>query len=320
MNQTRSWQPSCTIKTLKQRASAYTKIRRFFEQRHVTEVETPVLATSAVSDPQIDSIQARQEQPRWLRTSPEYFHKRLLAAGSGDIYELGKVFRDGEAGRWHNPEFTLLEWYRVGWHYSQLMHEVENLLRHLLAGDPNQPGPAKTLTYQELHLDFLGFNPVTASDQKLRQYAANAGLYEPPTDRALLQDFIYGVAVREHLTDNTLTFVHEFPVEQAALARIRPGQPSVAERFELFMGKVEIANGYQELNDGAEQRRRFEQDQQRRAMLGKPRNPIDQHLLNALDAGMPECSGVALGVDRLLAALSNSPQLSEQLSFSWTNS
>lgn len=296
------------------------QIRQFFAQRQVLEVETPLLASATVSDPHIESIASRTEPMRWLRTSPEYFHKRLLAAGSGDIYEIGKVFRAGEAGRWHNPEFTLLEWYRVGWHYQQLMDEVEALVR-LLLDDSDDTWSYQRLSYRELHRKTVAIDPFELSPAQWLDSARAHG-FDAANDEPLstLQDFIYGVAVRQHLPVRTLTFVYDFPLAQAALARIRQSHPPVAERFELFMGRVEIANGYHELTNADEQRERFKHDLQQRQQRGQIQTPIDEQLLAALASGLPPCSGVALGIDRLLAQLHGADNLAEVLSFTHHNS
>ncbi|GAB4189215.1 MAG: EF-P lysine aminoacylase EpmA [Wenzhouxiangellaceae bacterium] len=302
---------------LQQRAAFNNAIRAFFSERGVLEVETPQLAPAAVSDPHIQSLAVPPQQ--WLRTSPEYFHKRLLAAGSGDIYELGKVFRAGEAGRWHNPEFTMLEWYRQGWTYQELMDEVEQLVRHLL-GDQKDAWSSQRLSYRELHQRYLEIDPFTLNDSDWVQIATSEGLSTANRETiATLQDFVYGVVVRRHLPPHTLTFVYDFPTAQAALARIRPGQPAVAERFELFLGQVEIANGYQELTDASEQRQRFHDDLNLRRRQGLETAPLDENLLAALTAGLPECAGVAVGVDRLLAIISGSSELKQVLSFCSAN-
>ena len=314
------WLGRLSVATIKERAQQIQRIRSFFAERQVTEVETPLLASSAVSDPQIESMSCRAPEPRWLRTSPEYFHKRLLAANSGDIYELGKVFRAGEAGRWHNPEFTMLEWYRVGWTYHQLMEEVEALVR-LLLDQESTHWTSQKLSYRALHQAILNIDPFTLKDDDWIQLAQSHGLNDANCETvSTLQDFIYGVAIRQHLPNNQLTFIYDFPIHQAALARIRPGQPSVAERFELFMGNIEIANGYQELCDGKEQRQRFESDQHIRQQQGLSIRPLDQYFLAAMQSGLPECSGVAVGIDRLLAKIKKAEQLQAVLSFDWSSS
>jgi len=309
------WRPSCAFEMLQWRAQMLGQVREFFAARQVLEVETPLLASSAVSDPHIDSIASAEPTPRWLRTSPEFFHKRLLAAGSGDIYELGKVFRSGEAGRWHNPEFTMLEWYRVGWHYHQLMDEVEVLIRSLLGTD-SASWPSQRFSYRQLHHDILGLDPFTMNREQLTQAAQTHGLAHAHDESdATLHDFLYGVAIRAHLPATTLTFVYDFPLSQSALARVRADDPPVAERFELFMGAVEVANGYQELTDGAEQERRFLRDLELRRQHGQATAPLDQNLLAALRHGLPECSGVAVGLDRILAQMALADSLSQVMSF-----
>lgn len=315
-----AWASNLDRNALIQRAKYLQQIRQFFAERDVVEVETPLLASSAVSDPQIESMQCQSPEQRWLRTSPEYFHKRLLASGSGDIFELGKVFRAGEAGRWHNPEFTMLEWYRVDWDYHQLMAEVEGLVRTLLASQSGQWHTEK-ISYRDLHQQILNIDPFSLSHKEWIHLAQQHGLRDADTENIVtLQDFIYGVAIRKHLPNNQLSFVYDFPVHQAALARIRTGHPDVAERFELFMGDIEIANGYQELTDSLEQAQRFEHDQKIRQEHQQVTRPLDQYFLQAMQQGLPRCSGVAMGIDRLLSKLISTNELSNVLSFHWQNS
>lgn len=328
------WQPCASLPNLRQRALLLQQVRAFFAQRAVMEVETPILASAPVSDPHIQCVGTQNPQQQgesiqpahWLRSSPEYFHKRLLAAGSGDIYELGKVFRRGEAGRWHNPEFTMLEWYRVGWQYHQLMDEVAELVLQLLANfeanAENQAAwPVQRLSYRELHQQILNVDPFQLNLAEWQVLAAEHGYHDAShSPLAILQDFVYGVAIRQHLPTRQLSFIYDFPLHQSALARIRPGNPAVAERFELFMGQVEIANGYQELTNAAEQRDRFTHDQQLRAAYAMPQAPSDEFFLSALAHGLPECSGVAMGIDRLFALIRGETQLAHVMSFTVGNS
>jgi len=320
-----AWAPTSPLPNLHLRARVLAQIRAFFTARGVLEVETPTLSRAAVSDLHLGSLSCRLTGPGgehtlYLRTSPEYAMKRLLAAGSGAIYEIARAFRDGEAGRHHNPEFTLLEWYRPRFDHHRLMDEVEELLAEIL-GTPK----AERLTCGELFETRLGLDPHASSVRELRRAAAGAagqaGMGEIPADldRDALLDFLLGVVLEPELGRGRPTFLHDFPASMAALARIRPGrgegEPPVAERFEVYVGGVELANGFHELTDAAEQRRRFEADLARRRQRGLPEVPMDEHLLAALEAGLPPCAGVALGVDRLVMLAAGARSLEEVLAF-----
>lgn len=308
------WRPAASLDTLRARAALLARIRSFFAARGVLEVDTPAVSAHATVDLHIDSL--RTADDRWLQTSPEFPMKRLLAAGSGPIYQLCHVFREGDEGRLHNPEFMMLEWYRPGWDHHRLMDEVGQLLE--AAGAPAPQG--RRLSYREAWLENAGVDPFAASTAELaRALRARA---EAPADSARLDrdgwlDFGMGFVVAPHLGRDAPCFVHDFPASQAALARIRPGEPPVAERFELFWRGLELANGFHELGDAAEQRRRFEQDQARRAQAGKAMPPFDANLVAALQAGLPDCAGVALGVDRLLMLLLGLPDVASAMAFDW---
>ena len=275
------------------------------------EVDTPILSAAATVDLQINS--ERTVDGRWLRTSPEFPMKRLLAAGSGPIYELGHVFRAGDAGRFHNPEFLMLEWYRPGWDHHRLMAEVGALLVALGA-----PAPAAPLTYREAWLAHAGLDPFATPTEAfgpaLRERHGQA-LPAQGLDRDGWLDFGMAFVVGPRLGGDAPCFVHDFPASQAALARVRDGTPPVAERFELFWQGLELANGFHELADAAEQRRRFEADQARRKAAARSVPPLDERLLEALASGLPDCAGVALGVDRLLMLLSGLPDLAAAMPF-----
>ena len=238
--------------------------------------------------------------------------KRLLASGSGDIYELGRVFRAGEAGRQHNREFTMLEWYRTAWTYHQLMDEVADLVRFCAEDSRLRE---RRLSYRELFVTQAGLDPFTATTPDLAQVAKSAGLDAPELEHEEWLDLILGLVIQPAMPDNTLTFVYDYPADQAALARIREDEPPVAERFELFVGQLELANGYQELTDAKEQRERFMQENRLRQARGTEPVPLDESLLAALAAGMPECAGVALGVDRLLMQMHGAASLDEVIAF-----
>jgi elongation factor P--(R)-beta-lysine ligase len=285
-------------------------------------VETPQLSSAAASDLHLDSLQARSpggELSGWLHTSPEYPMKRLLAAGSGDIWQLARVFRGAEQGRRHNPEFSLLEWYRLGWHPAALMDEVEALVR-MLAGGSWFTGPAERLSYREAFLRHGGFDPFTADFGNIAAALAAAGIACPPTlgeDRDAGLDLALATLVEPRLDARRLTFIYDFPASQAALARIRPGTPPVAERFELFCGGMELANGFRELADPREQRERFLADLSARRARGLAEPPLDERLIEALAHGLPDCSGVALGFDRLVMIIAGASHIDDVLAFPW---
>ena len=303
---------------LRLRAALNRRLRAFFERRGVLEVETPILAAAGTTDPNIESFVTRFEGPvaaapgpRWLRTSPEFALKRLLAAGVGDCFELGRVFRNGEAGRRHNPEFTLLEWYRVGWDHRRLAHEVRDLVQDALALAGCTAEYAE-FSYRQWFLDGLGIDPFEAGTDALRAPLAGFRIAPDGLGRDDWLDLLVTHRLQPGLPSGRVTCIHDYPPTQAALARIRDGDPPVAERFEIFLGSQELANGYHELCDPAEQRARFEADNRRRAERGQAQVPIDERLLAVL-ARMPDCAGVALGVDRLLMALAGTDDLREVL-------
>lgn len=318
-----NWQPGTARTTLALRAKLNAAIREFFVARSVLEVETPILSAGATTDPNIESFQvgfdgpvAGGERARWLRTSPEFAMKRLLAAGVGDCYELGRVFRNGEAGSRHNPEFTLLEWYRVGWDHLRLMDEVAALIAFVLAV-ADQTAKVEHSTYRELFRQRLGLDPFTASIAELHEPLYDIRIDAHGLDRDDWLDLLLTQRLQPTFPRGTLLFLRDYPASQCALARTRgEGREAVAERFEVFLGATELANGYHELCDGDEQARRFQCDLERRAQRGLARPPIDQQLLLAMRAGLPPCAGVALGVDRLLAAMLGTERLDEVIAFS----
>lgn len=303
------------------RAGAYAWIRAFFAARQVLEVETPVLSRGGNTDPQIESLSclvggSGPECRRFLRTSPEFFHKRLLSLGAPALFELAKVFRDGEFGARHNPEFTLLEWYRPGWDHWRLMDEVAELVQGLLGWAGKGRWPEQRMSFAELYQRYAGVDPFAVSDAELCERLRAEAVLDPAAlsrDEAL--DYLRGAVIEPGLPTAQLSFVTDFPASQAALARVRPGNPPLAERFELYLGRIELANGYHELTDATEQRRRFAEDLQRRQAQGQPVVAIDEALLCAMESGLPDCAGVALGMDRLLMALSGSTDLRQMLPF-----
>lgn len=294
------------------------RLRDFFAARGVLEVETPLLGAGAATDLHLASLAVRVHagaEPRtlWLQTSPELHMKRLLAAGSGAIWQLAKAFRDGESGGRHNPEFTLLEWYRPGWDHHRLIDEVEELLAALLG-----TGRGERLTYRQAFERHAGVDPFAAPLAALQQSARRLGIDtgELPADRETWLQLLLATAVEPRLgRAGSPTFLLDFPAEQAALARVRPGEPPVAERFEAFVEGVELANGYHELTDPDEQRRRFANDLAARAARGLPAVPADDRLLGALAHGLPDCAGVALGFDRLVMLALGATRIEEVLAF-----
>jgi lysyl-tRNA synthetase class 2 len=300
------------------RAQALRTTRNFFFARNVLEVETPAMVNAPVSDVNLGSVRVQmpgRDASLFLHTSPEYAMKRLLAAGSGDIYQICHVYRGAERGRQHNPEFTMLEWYRLGFTLEGLMREVADLTRELL-GAP-QLG-AEFLTYREAVRRHAGFDPMDEDPASLQTAAQELGLgadHARAAGRDELLDLIVGSKVGPALGAGTLTFVHRYPASQAALARLDAGDPRVALRFELYHRGVELANGYHELASGAEQRLRFAADQKMRAARGLPTFPLDARLLAALDAGLPDCAGVALGFDRVLMLAAGAASIDDVLAF-----
>jgi lysyl-tRNA synthetase class 2 len=248
----------------------------------------------------------------YLQTSPEFAMKRLLAAGSGDIYELGPVFRALEQGRHHNQEFTLLEWYRNGWSYHQLMDEVSSLVRHCL---PDKRLAETRVSYSDLITAYCGIDPLNSKDEDLFALISSLGIVLTGLNREQMLDLIITHVVQPQLPSDAMTFVFDYPPAQAALSKIRQDETPVAERFELFLGKLELANGYQELTDPVEQEARFIKESKGHEHTGQSPKKLDTHLLEAMKAGLPECSGVALGVDRLLMAITGASSINEVLSF-----
>ncbi len=315
----RSWQPSATLPTLRRRAQLLATVRDFFATRHVQEVETPVLSTAGVSDCQIESLTTRISgitEAFFLHTSPESAMKRLLAAGSGDIFQICKVFRDAEHGRWHNPEFTLIEWYRLGFDEMALMTEVEDLVNALLYPQSKARG-AERVTYAQALYRYAGVDAHGASEVELSQAAEQHGIVcEAALDRDAKLDLLMALVVGPKLGRERPCFIYDYPASQASLARVKPGFPAVSARFELYVDGLELANGFHELGEAGEQRARFSRDLATRRVRGQVEPPLDEELLAALAAGLPECAGVALGFDRLVAISTGADNLSETMAFS----
>lgn len=320
-----NWPPTASVMALHLRARLNTLFRSFFAQRNVLEVETPVLSLAANTEPNIASFSLEfsgrtdgAPRTRWLRTSPEFALKRLLAAGIGDCYELGRVFRDGEAGGRHNPEFTMLEWYRIGWDHRRLLDETVALLQAALAL-VGRTAKVEVLDFGELYRQRLGLDPFTASIETLQQALGDVAIDPQGLTRDDWLDLLMTHRLQPAFDGDTLLAVLDWPASQAALARIRDDDPPVAERFEVYLGPLELANGYHELADATEQGARFTRDNATRAARGLPNLPIDHALLAALQQGFPDCAGVALGVDRLLMALLDTPRIADVLAFDFAH-
>jgi len=318
---TSDWRPTASLEALRIRAALLARTREFFARRAVLEVETPIMSAAAVSDPQIESLVTHVAGMGtfYLNTSPEYPMKRLLAAGCGDIYQICRVFRDEERGRWHNPEFTLIEWYRLGFDDAALMSEVESLIGELLA-PYRRIEPAERLSYAAAIQRHAGVDPHNAGEEELAAAAARHGIdCDADLDRDGKLDLLMGLVVGPRLGAERPCFICDYPASQAALARLKPGLPAVAARFELYVEGIELANGFHELVDAAEQRRRFEQDLSLRRTRTRVTPPVDERLLAALAAGMPDCAGVAVGFDRLVAIALGAPRLAQAMAFNIDN-
>ncbi len=303
-----------TRAVLQRRAEMLAQIRSFFAQRGVLEVDTPLLAHTTTPDPAIASLEVHSPLDRhfrgYLQTSPEFAMKRLLAHGAGDIYQLGHVFRDGEAGRHHLREFTMLEYYRLNHDEHRLMDEVASLLALLL---PAQcAGPAMRISYREAFLATGNVDPLVAESREIAAMLQAHDVPIPPAmSRRELLDLALAAVVIPSLGHTGTCFLHDYPADQAALAALNPGVPDTAARFEVFVQGLELGNGYRELTDAGEQRRRFIAERQARAFAGLPVPPLDEAMLVALEAGLPDCAGVALGVDRMLMLAAGAESLSD---------
>ncbi len=315
------WAPSASLDNIKIRAHLLQTVRAFFAQRDVLEVDTPILGRATTTDPNINSLHSAvqlndaERQKMYLHTSPEFAMKRLLAAGAGAIYQICKVFRDEEMGRYHNPEFTMLEWYRPAYNYNQLMDEVADLLACFM---PDRQ--VITLSYGEAFVQYAQINPFEADLMTLKNclyqhnIQMNTDAVLDARDDAL--DLLMGEVVGSRLgKNNTIVFLYDFPASQAALAQLKVGQPALAERFEVFVEGVELANGYHELCDPVELRRRANKDNSKRAAKGLTEINVDEQLLLAMQQGLPACAGVALGIERLLMRVCNARHIDEVMTF-----
>lgn len=312
-----NWQPTAKLSALKARALMFTQVRQFFAEREVLEVETPLACARSITDPYIQPFTV---DDKYLQTSPEYAMKRLLAAGSGSIYQICKAFRKEEAGNMHNPEFTMLEWYRLGFDHKQLMQEVDELLQLLLG---NKEAAIKR-SYADVFNEFIGINPHISDIGQLKVCAKkhNINLSANVAEELSITDWLQ--LLMSHVIEPQLTgplpwIIYDFPAPQAALAKVIESEHPVAARFEVYMQGVELANGYYELLDAAEHRKRFTQDNVKRSQSGVNTHELDERLLAALDAGMPDCAGIALGLDRVLMLKLQAKSIAEVLSFTTHN-
>lgn len=319
---TRDWQPDAEVAVARERAAMMRRIRDYFESTVALEVDTPSLATGATSDPQLESVGAQLAidpgRPYFLHTSPEFAMKRLLAAGYPDIYQVCKVYRDGEAGRFHQPEFTIIEWYR---RYADLERIINDTLALLAAALGRQPlaDAAVRISYREAFKAHADCDPLTATVSELMQVAdADPALRDAVGEhKDSWLDLILDAHVVPQFAPDTLTVLSHYPASQAALARRNPLQPELADRFEVYLGSFELANGYVELTDGTEQRQRMENDQAVRKQLDRAIRPLDNGFLAAMEYGLPPCSGVAAGLDRMLMIATGKGDIRQITSFAY---
>lgn len=304
------WQPTASVDVVKARAQLMTAIRVFFAERDVLEVETPILSQHATTDPFIDSIQTSHGV---LQTSPEFAMKRLLSAQFPSIYQVAKVFRQEESGRWHNPEFSMLEWYRLDFDHHALMDEMDAFLQYVLGCRA-----ATRFSYQQVFLLQTGLDPLRRDDAAIREYIRKTELLGSDLAQLDYDDclqLLFSHIIEPKLGHQAPVMIYGYPASQSSLARINPDDDRIADRFEVYFKGCELANGFFELNDATEQRARFEADNQQRKAFGKPQMPIDEHLLDALSSGFPNCAGVALGIDRLLMLKLGCQHIDEVLTF-----
>ncbi|UDG81296.1 Elongation factor P--(R)-beta-lysine ligase [Candidatus Profftia lariciata] len=315
-----TWQPSASIVNLLKRAKIISTIRNFFLDRCILEVDTPSISQETITDTHLIPFQTnfmnldnQQNILLYMITSPEHHMKRLLAAGSGPIYQLGKAFRNEEYGQYHNPEFSILEWYRPHYDMYSLMNEVDDLMQIVLQYDHSE-----ILSYQEAFIRYLGIDPLCANKVQLNEIAITLNLNNITKDEkdidTLLQ-LLFTFGVEPNIGHNKPTFIYHYPASQASSAQISSEDQRVAERFEVYYKNIELGNGFHELNNAHEQRMRFEEDNRKRAALGLTQYPLDEKLLGALEHGLPDCSGVAIGIDRLIMLALNEQQLSTVIAF-----
>jgi lysyl-tRNA synthetase class 2 len=315
--QKNKWEPTANIGILKERAKILARIRSFFAERDIIEVETPLLGSASVSDPHLLSMMVPLDSPKYLQTSPEYAMKRLLCAGMGSIYQICKAFRMDEAGKRHNPEFTMLEWYRLGFDHHALMDEMDLFLQQIL-----MTKKAERCTVAEIFMKFLQINPHDASIVELEKCAIQQHLYieknnDKDNDKNFWLDVLFSHCIEPHLGHEVPMMIYDYPATQAALAKIRDENPPVASRFEVYIRGIELANGFHELSDAEEQRKRFIKDMKERETKGIASVIVDEKFLKALESGLPHCAGVALGIDRLMMIALQRETIAEVMSFTF---
>ncbi|MDO6426147.1 elongation factor P--(R)-beta-lysine ligase [Thalassotalea sp. 1_MG-2023] len=317
------FEPTLTWQNAKKRAEVIHQIRSFFYQKGVVEVETPLLSQGTVTDRYMEafSTQPNGTAPSptyYLQTSPEFAMKRLLSAGYKDIYQLCKAFRDEEQGRYHNPEFTILEWYRVGIDHRELMKEVDALLMSVLACKSSE-----IITYRNIFINELAIDPLLASVEQLKHLLYEKGVEGDwivnEVDKDILLQVLFSECIEKNIGQDKPCIVYEFPASQASLAKICQENPKVSERFEVYFKGIELANGFHELRDATEQLARFERDNIHRVNEGKEAKPIDKRFIQALESGLPSCSGVALGIDRLLMIALGLNHIEQSICFMFNN-
>ncbi len=319
-----NWRPGASIENLLKRAAIMKEIRRFFSDRGVLEVETPAMSQATVTDPNLVPFKTHYTGPGatagldlWLMTSPEFHMKRLLAAGSGPIFQLCRSFRNEESGRYHNPEFTMLEWYRPSYDMYRLINEVDDLLQLVLECEP-----AVKLSYQQAFIRHLKIDPLSADKTELlaAMERLGAGNLAAGEEHEGLLQLLFMLGVEPEIGKERPVVIYHYPASQALLAEISTEDRRVAGRFEVYYKGIELANGFRELTDAGEQRQRFIQDNRKRVSNGLPEHPVDEYLMAALEHGLPDCSGVALGVDRLIMLALNASQIGEVMAFTTEHS
>ncbi len=311
----------CSLQVLKQRAFLLQKIRHYFESQDVLEVETPILSSAGNTDIHIDSFTSQAINPdfekSYLRTSPEFPLKRLICSGVGDVFEIAKVFRLGEISRTHNVEFTLLEWYRLDFNYLQLIEDVKALFYKLFDAFEVSYKTSQTLTFFQSFQNILAINIEEITRKELNQVCAENGYSGSVLSKDEALDYLFATQIQPRLDKKCLTFITHYPASQAALSEIDSENPLYSLRFEVFYQGQELGNGYQELTDGEELLHRFKEDNNQRK---NHTIRIDKNLINAMTVGMPACSGIAVGIDRLLMVLTGIDNISKVLSFNAENS
>jgi len=316
-----TWKPTADIQLLHLRAQLLTTIRAFFAQKSVLEVETPLLCSATGTDPQLDFFTSfyhcePDNKEMFLQTSPEFAMKRLLAAGSGSIYQVCKAFRNAEVGRFHNPEFSILEWYRVGFTLDQLMDEVAELVAKV---NDRSLGLINKISYKDVFEQVTGLNPLIFNQKTYADYAIKNKIKDAVSlcgdDHSMWLDFIFSYKVQPSLENQMLCMVYGYPAIQSSLARINNSNPLVCDRFEVFVNGIEIGNGFFELSDAVEQEQRFDQENKDRERKGLRIIEKDEKFLAALRSGLPDCSGVAIGLDRLLMSISKTKSLGDVIAF-----